>query len=229
MEETSTKNLQKTTTKYTYITLTNIKQPKRIVTKPTYKKVYKENIKPAIRQKNKKVKSVFNKKKEFKKNLIKQKILQINKPVINYIKPIRKDIVKKVKKKPIMDLAKEYKELQLLDSLTRNYIKLYGNEYFKLSEEQREYLKTNLNSIGQITQKHLRYPSIAVRTKQSGTNVVEFILKSNGDIIDLKITDSSKYNSLDKNTIKTIKIAYKDYPRPKEDTKVKIFVKYLLY
>ncbi len=191
--------------------------------KPKYKKVYKKNIKPAIRQKNKKIKSVFT----TKRKEIKKPIKQITKIIEK--KVVKKTIKKIIKKDLILDLAKEYQELQQLDSLTKSYLKLYGNEYFQLSNEQRKYLKDNLNTIGQITQEYLMYPSIAIRTKQSGTNVVEFILKPNGDITDLKITDGSSYSTLDRNTIKTIKIAYKDYPKPTEDTKVKIFVRYILY
>ena len=60
-------------------------------------------------------------------------------------------------------------------------------------------------------------------------NIVEFYLHPNGDISDLKLTESSGYSSLDKNSIETIEFAYKDYPKPKEKTKVKIYVYYKLY
>jgi len=83
--------------------------------------------------------------------------------------------------------------------------------------------------IGKITQRYLQYPEISAKTGQSGVNVVEFTLHPNGDISDLRISDSSYFTALDKNTIETIQIAYKDYPRPKEPTKIKIFVNYILY
>lgn len=60
-------------------------------------------------------------------------------------------------------------------------------------------------------------------------NIVEFFLHPNGDISDLKLINSSGYSSLDKNSIETIEIAYKDYPRPNEKTKIKIYVYYKLY
>jgi len=60
-------------------------------------------------------------------------------------------------------------------------------------------------------------------------NIVEFTLHPNGDISDLKISNSSGYSSLDENTIETIEYAYKDYPRPKSPTKIKIYVYYKLY
>jgi len=214
------KNNNTTKTKYTYIKLATLKQKKikpikqgikkvikkkivkKKVIKKEYKKVQKKDIKPAKR------KTVFKQKK--KKKIIKKK------------KPI--DLREKYLK-----LAKEQQEIKKLDRLTQEYLKLYGQEYFNLTSDAKQYLKENLNIIGQITQQYLRYPSLAIRTRQHGVNIVEFILKPNGDIEKLRILGSSSYGTLDRNTIKTIKIAYKDYPRPKKDTLVRIYVKYLLY
>lgn len=126
-------------------------------------------------------------------------------------------------------LQEEMEEIKKLPLLTQSYIKLYGEKYFQYSENQRKYLRENLNKIGQITQKYLRYPNISIRTKQKGINVVEFYLHPNGDITNIKLSDSSYYTALDNNTIRTIKIAYQDYPKPSEKVKIKIFVKYILY
>jgi periplasmic protein TonB len=127
------------------------------------------------------------------------------------------------------EIQKEMKEIKMLPLITQSYIKLYGEEYFQYSKNQKKYLKENLNKIGQITQNYLRYPTISIRTQQKGTNVVEFYLHPNGDITDLELFDSSYYTALDDNTIRTIQIAYKDYPKPSEKVKIKIFVKYILY
>ena len=124
---------------------------------------------------------------------------------------------------------KDLYDIDKLDKITQSYLKLYGDEYFILSKYQKRFLKTNLSRIGQITQRVLKYPAISVRTRQKGINIVEFILYSNGDISDLKITDSSGYTALDQNTIRTIRIAYKDYPKPFEKVKIKIYVRYILY
>jgi len=122
----------------------------------------------------------------------------------------------------------EIQEIRQLSELTQSYIKLYGEQYFTFSENQKKYLKQNLNTIGRITQRYLRYPQISIRTKQQGTNVIEFYLHPNGDISELKLIDSSYYTALDDNTIKTIKIAYQDYPKPAEKVKIKIYVKYIM-
>lgn len=117
----------------------------------------------------------------------------------------------------------------MLDDITKSYLRLYGEEYNSFTKVQKVYLQKNLKNIGRITQKYLRYPSIAIRTGQQGMNIVEFFLHPNGDITDLKLVNSSGYSSLDKNSIETIEIAYKDYPRPDEKTKIKIYVYYKLY
>ena len=80
-----------------------------------------------------------------------------------------------------------------------------------------------------ITQRYLVYPGLSIKTRQSGINVIEFVLHPNGDISDVRITDSSNYTALDKNTVETIQLAYKDYPKPTEPTQIKIYVRYILY
>jgi len=119
--------------------------------------------------------------------------------------------------------------LENIDNKTREYLLLYGAEYFSYDDETKKYLKNNLSTIGAITQRYLRYPAISVKTKQSGQNIVQFYLHPNGDISNLKIIGHSQYTTLDKNSYKTIKLAYKDYPTPSQKTKIRIYVKYILW
>lgn len=190
----------------------------------TYKKVEKKNIKP---QKRKKV---------------------VKKPKIIIPKPIKKVEIKPsfTKEVPIKPQKKRQtipkKSLEnfllaeplpldrkLLDDITKSYLKLYGEEYNSFTKVQKVYLQKNLKNIGRITQRYLKYPAIAVRTRQAGTNIVEFNLHPDGNISNLRLNHSSGYSSLDKNSIETIEFAYKDYPRPKSVTKIKIYVTYNLY
>jgi periplasmic protein TonB len=106
---------------------------------------------------------------------------------------------------------------------------LYGDEFESMSQAQQEFIKDNLSGIGKITQKHLRYPDVAGRLGMQGQSVVEFWLHPNGDISEPKLLDSSGYKVLDKNSIETIEIAYKDYPRPRQKTKIRIYVRYSIY
>jgi len=207
-----------TSLKYTHIQLASIKKVVKKteivkeITKPVmkkekiYKKVLKKNIKI-----DKLIKSVFTKKIKLKP--------KIKKPIVY------KKVIKAKKKK--INIIKEQKEIQQLDRLTQSYIKLYGKRYFNLSQDVKKYLKENLREILQITEEYLRYPRIAIKMKQSGTSILEFTLKPNGDITNLKIIRSSQHNILDKNSIKTIKMAYKDYPLVTEDTLIRIYVQYL--
>lgn len=106
---------------------------------------------------------------------------------------------------------------------------LYGDEFGNYTESQKNFIKTNLKDIGLITQRYLKYPELSGRLGQEGLNVVEFYLHPNGDISELKIIKSSSYSMLDKNSLHTVEIAYKDYPQPKERTKIRIYVHYNLY
>jgi len=184
--------------------------------------------------KSKPVKKIIKKKKAIKKSPLIKKVKTIKLPKVqpqNTLKNLftisKKEQQEEEKIKE--ELKKEIQELQTLDPQTQQYIKLYGDQYFKLSKEQKRYLKQNLNSIGRITQRYLTYPSLSARTGQYGVNVVEFTLHPNGDITNLRITDGSGYTMLDKNSLETIELAYKDYPKPTEPTKIKINVKYILY
>jgi TonB family protein len=109
---------------------------------------------------------------------------------------------------------------------------LYGGEFNSYSPAQKEFIKNNLGTIHQITQRTLTlngYPDIAIRTRQQGTNVVSFYLHPNGDITDLRLKRRIGYESLDQNTLEVIRIAYKDYPLPNKKTKIMFYVQYSLF
>jgi protein TonB len=142
-------------------------------------------------------------------------------------KKIKKKEEKKAKKKISKPKPKE--NFKNLDAKTAQYLKLYGEKYFALSSQTKIFLKENLSKIAQITQSYLRYPNIAIRTRQEGINVVEFYLYKNGDISDVRLLKSSQYESLDKNSIKTIKLAYQDYPLPTKKTKIIFDIRYNFY
>ncbi|MEA3512623.1 MAG: TonB family protein [Campylobacterota bacterium] len=199
------------------------------------KEKIKENITKKIKQTNKKkvLEKQFKISKEvkkiqtpkIKKNIDLKKFFIIDKQEQS---DINKNKIEKIKDSYIKK-DEELKKVKKLDSLTQSYIKLYGEQYFTFSKEQQNYIKNNISKIGYITQKNLTYPNIAARTNQYGINVVEFLLHPNGDISKLVLIDGTDYTSLDKNSIETIKIAYKDYPTPNETVKIRIYVNYVLY
>lgn len=117
-----------------------------------------------------------------------------------------------------------------VDEVTRRDIEeLYGAEFGDYGIAEQEFLVNNLRDIGRITKKYLEYPASAIRLGQEGLSAVEFYLHPNGDISGLKIIVSSNYMLLDRNSERTIEIAYKDYPRPITKTKIRIFVTYGIY
>lgn len=118
---------------------------------------------------------------------------------------------------------------QFADASTKkNISEFYGPEFGYLGKEEQEYIINNLAYIGRITQKYLRYPANAAMLQQGGGNVVEFYLHPNGDISDLKIIKKSGFILLDRNSIKTIEIAYKDYPHPKTKTLIRFYINYFI-
>lgn len=227
----TSKNNKKSAVNYVRLKSTPVEQKKESVKKKEVKKeiIKKVTKKEAIYKKVTKNQIEVAKKREVKKELSKktqakpseQKEVTPNYSKLNPTK-LQQNTLEKY-------LTTPTENLELLDEITQSYIKLYGEEYNSFTKVQKVFLQKNLKSIGSITQKYLRYPAISVRTRQSGMNIIEFILHPNGDITKPIITTSSGYEALDKNTIETIEIAYKDYPRPNEPTKIRIYVTYRLY
>ncbi|RUM75907.1 MAG: hypothetical protein DSZ12_02780, partial [Sulfurovum sp.] len=109
--------------------------------------------------------------------------------------------------------------------------RFYGSEFNSFTGTQKKFIEDNLNAIYRITQRRLTrngYPSVAVRTHQQGTQIVTFYLHPNGDISRLRLKRPLGYASLDKNTLRVIRIAYKSYPHPKTKTKITFYVEYSL-
>jgi TonB family protein len=114
----------------------------------------------------------------------------------------------------------------------REFHALYKDEFDHFTPNQKKFIKNNLNRIQAITQHYLTmrgYPPFAAQQRMQGVNVVEFYLHPNGDITDLKVIASSGFDVLDDNSLDTIKTAYKDYPRPKEKTKIRFYIHYRIY
>ena len=110
--------------------------------------------------------------------------------------------------------------------------KLYGKEYDSFTNVQKAYLEKNLNNFQVITQKVLNrmgYPKLAAKLGIGGINTIEFMFHPNGDISGLKIIGSSGYTILDDYSLELIQIAYKEYPKPTEPTKLRFKVFYRNY
>ncbi len=199
--------------------------------KPIEKPKPKPKPKPEPKKPNhkhkalKKVEKVEEKKEEKKivEQKVEQKKIEEKKPVKKEFDPNQLSFLPKEVAPPRQENNKG------LDNQTRRDIdELYGEEFGDLGTAEKDFIRNNLRDIGRITQKYLEYPQVAAYLGQDGTNAVEFYLHPNGDISDLKIIIGSEYKMLDDNTLKTIQIAYKDYPRPKTKTLIRIRVRYYL-
>jgi TonB family protein len=194
------------------------------------KKPLKKPVKKIVKKETKKI----TKKKIVKKKIRKKKTVK------------KKRVVKRRKikrsKDPLANMlmgsgSSMYPSKPKRTSGTGNYgakmIKqLYGSEFNTFSPAQKNYIRNNLSAISRITQRTLTrngYPHVAIRTKQQGTNVVSFYLHPNGDISGLRLKRKLGYAALDQNTIKVIRLAYKDYPLPNKKTKIVFYVHYNLY
>ncbi|MEA2049276.1 MAG: energy transducer TonB [Campylobacterota bacterium] len=237
------KTIKKTKLQYPTTNKAQKNNKKNGLTNIKFVKLKKQVIKKKILKKKKTSKKIVKKtppiKKRLNKKLKTKKIKTINLPKQVKQMDLKKFFTiqkqdkktKQIEDKNSTNNIKEHieiKKIKALDKLTQSYIKLYGEQYFAFSKNQKSYIKNNISLIGKITQRFLKYPNISIRTQQSGINVVEFVLMPNGDIKDLKLIDSSSYTALDQNSINTIMISYQDYPKPIEPTKIKIYITYIL-
>jgi len=170
------------------------------------------------------------------------------KSIEKIVKPTSKDIQKAkelqntILKEQVIENQKTIQDKTLESFLSQKELinkevlnelqELYGKEYDNLTKVQKAYLEKNINYFQIITQRvinRIGYPPLAAKLGVSGINIVEFMFHPNGDISGLKIIGSSGYAVLDEYTLELIKIAYKDYPKPSQATKLRFKVFYRLY
>lgn len=183
----------------------NLKSYKN-TSKIRYIKLAKKNIPKKIKHKKVSKKKLKNKPKE------------VSRIIDSAIKSYKKNINNK-------DISKDDDKI---DNRTKQYIKLYGDDFKNYDKVTKLFIINHIKDIGYITQQFLEYPYLSIQASQSGMNVVSFFLHPNGKITNLKIEKSSKYFLLDDNTIETIQKAYEQYPKPSKTTLIKIFVTYIL-
>ncbi len=230
---------------------------KRIIKKK--KKVQKKRIqkKKRVIKKKKKItkKKIIKKKKVIKKKkriLNKKNIIEEKRPIEREIyTPLEEEIVVESPKNEALEtfesemvyiaepMIRPQQREATVNSVAPSFSypngkikKLYGAEFQNFTSTQKEFIKNNLDTIQEITQRTLTrrgYPEGAGRTGQEGTNVVSFNLHPNGDISDLRLKTRIGYRALDENTLSLIRVAYMDYPYPSTTTKIVFYVTYSIY
>ena len=217
-----------------------VKKPK--IEKAPKKKIIKDNLKK-FANKDKDENNVTKVIKKIKKPKKIKKIKKIKKVKKPRIKVMNNQVVKRYRKSRSKDslanaLMNSGRDMNLRRTIpktsyvTRMIKSIYGKEFNRYTPQQKKFIRENLGDIHYITQKTLTingYPDVAITTQQQGTNIVSFYIHPNGDISNLRLKKPIGYASLDQNTINVIRIAYKDYPRPKKKTKIMFYVTYTLY
>ena len=203
----------------------------KVAKKPAPKEVKKQEVKkePAKKEPAKKVitkktppKKKIEKKKVVKRKPVKRQPKRSKDPLANMLMGSGTSLAPQVSRQ--RSNAGTYGEQMIK--------KLYGSEFNTFTSTQKEFIRNNLSTIHRITQGTLTrngYPTVAIQTRQQGTNVVTFNLHPNGDISGLRLKSAIGYSALDDNTIKVIQLAYKDYPLPNEKTKITFYVIYSMY
>lgn len=215
------------------------KEPLKKFTPPAKKKLLDEKARLVVEKKESEennVTKVVKKKEEKPKKVVKKKIEKPKKRVVKKTRPKKPSRPKRGLAGALMGSGRSVSLAPSAPS-SPNYgsqmIKqLYGTEFDSFTPTQKKFIKKNLGLIHRITQRTLiqnGYPDIAVRTRQEGTNVVTFYLHPNGNITNLRLLSRIGYTALDDNTLQVIRIAYKDYPRPKTKTKITFYVQYRIY
>lgn len=152
---------------------------------------------------------------------------------INDAKKVQKNILKESSKLQDSTLEKFLSQKTPINQEVLNELQqLYGKEYDNFTKVQKAYLEKNLNNFQVITQKVLNrmgYPKLAAKLGIGGINTIEFMFHPNGDISGLRVINSSGYTILDEYSLELIEIAYKEYPKPTETTKLRFKVFYRNY
>lgn len=103
----------------------------------------------------------------------------------------------------------------------------YGEEFFNLSAGEQHYIVDNLQRIrklNEIVGTRLLRERYHDDVDPLDNNVVEFTLHPDGSISDLHLEKNRIGTPLDELTLQTVTLAHPKYPKPAQDTKIRIRV-----
>jgi len=90
-----------------------------------------------------------------------------------------------------------------------------------IEEAKQRYIKEHFSYIRDIITKNLTYPYMARKMGWSGRVTVSFIVSESGDVMDIKILESSGFDLLDRNAVETVK---KVSPFPKPPWRIEVII-----
>lgn len=113
------------------------------------------------------------------------------------------------------------------DQLPFSVLHHYGEEFFNLSAGEQHYIVDNLQRIrklNEIVGTRLLRERYHDDVDPLDNNVVEFTLHPDGTISDLHLEKNRIGTPLDELTLQTITLAHTKYPKPAQETKIRIRV-----
>jgi periplasmic protein TonB len=163
---------------------------------------------------------------------IEKKVEEIKpEPVKEVIKKVKKEIVKprpepikEIKKEPIKEEIKEVVEnIPTTKEISQTPQKVEPQENY-----QQKYIDENLASIIAAIKKYKKYPLQAKKRGMTGKVLVKCTIKTNGELVDVKIIEASKYELLNENSVEILELASKEFIAPKRDVTISIPFNYFL-
>lgn len=85
-----------------------------------------------------------------------------------------------------------------------------------------------LRAIRNEVEKYNKYPRSAYNRRLSGEAMIQFLIKMDGSVEDIKLISSSKHDILDKAALKALEKAKKFFPKPVESVYIIIPISYAL-
>ena len=92
---------------------------------------------------------------------------------------------------------------------------------------RKNYLSEHFAYIKNIIQENITYPARAQRMGWQGKVIIDFIIMENGKATDIKIAQSSGFEVLDNNVIKTVE-AVAPFPKPPVKAELRVPIIYRL-
>ena len=92
---------------------------------------------------------------------------------------------------------------------------------------RKKYLNEHFAYIKNIIQENITYPARAQRMGWQGKVIIDFIIRENGNATDIKIAQSSGFEVLDDNVIKTVE-AVAPFPKPPVRAELRVPIIYRL-
>ena len=103
-----------------------------------------------------------------------------------------------------------------------------GSSVESAESYQERYREENLSVIREAILSYLRYPPIARRMGWEGTVLVRFTLLPDGRLGESRVEKGSGHKVLDRSALEAVKLAHKDFPKPREKVTLVIPIVYRL-